>query len=235
MLEWANAEENADHLIVEYGPSAMEFTDSIIVAGDATSDIITGLQSGTTYYFRIKAVNSTTESAYSQVVAVQTEAVPVPPVACTSPSPADAGKISFLVDVILTWDNTTTHPGGILYYDVYFGTQEYDMVLVASRQTSKSYSVGALDASQTYYWRVSATNDLGSAAGDTWSFTTGSASRARVLYIPFDDTTGTVAENLSGANDACASNLTPSRVPGIQGNCLYFSASPGNACMIVDH
>ena len=234
-LTWTNDEDDADALIIEYGISPGDFTNSVTVAGDATEAVITGLQSGTTYYFRIKAVNETMESAYSVVLEVQTEAEPVPPVACSSPSPPDESTIGFLNDVVLTWENTTTTMGGTLYYDVFFGTSEGNMEQVTSRQKTTFYRAGSLSASQTYYWRVKATNDLGSHDGVTWNFSTASSTRERVLYIPFDETTGLVAENLAGPNDAHALNMTPVWEPGQKENCIYFSASPVNGCMSVDH
>ncbi len=233
LLEWTNVEDSADQLIIEYGVTVTDFTDTITIAGDAISTTITGLQSGTTYHFRIMAVNSSLESAYSEVVSVQTEAVAIPPVACSSPSPANAGTFSFLDDAILTWDNTTTDLGGTLYYDVYFGKSLETMIQVATHQTKKSHFVGALDVSQTYYWRVSVSNDLGSTAGDTWSFTTASESKDRVLYIPFDETSGYFAQNLAGPNDANAFDMTPSWEPGIKGNCLYFDAFVEFGSMVV--
>ncbi|MBN2698613.1 MAG: fibronectin type III domain-containing protein [Bacteroidales bacterium] len=235
-LTWTNDEEEADELVIEYGPSPDTFEYSMSVDGDATGATITGLQSGTTYYIRIKAVNATLESVYSEVLTAETEPEAGPPVACSSPSPADGSTIGFLNGVILTWENTTSTLGGKLYYDVYFGTSEGAMELVSSGQTGRSYSAGTLEASATYYWRVKATNDLGFHDGLTWSFTSGSSAPRRVLYIPFDETSGTVAENMAGPNDAEAiNNLVPEWESGQKGNCIVFNASPVNGCLSVDH
>ena len=233
-LNWTNNDE-ADQIFIEYGTSASNFSGSVYVTGDQTIATIPGLASGTTYYFRLKAKNSTAESAYSDVVSVQTQFAPVPPVPCSSPAPSNGSTLNFFEETILTWDNTTTELGGTLYYDVYFGTSQDQMDLVASSITNKFFAVGDLSASQTYYWRVKVTNDLGSDNGSVWSFTTGSGTVGRILYLSFDETSGTIADNLEYDNDAVSHNMTTTWIPGHKNNCLYFNASPVSAGMVINH
>lgn len=232
-LSWTN-NDDADQIYIEYGTSASSFTKSVYVTGDQVTATIPNLSSGTTYFFRLQAKSSSAESAYSDVVSAKTQDAAIPPVACSNPSPANGSTLSFINGVVLTWNNTTNAMGGALSYDVYFGTASDQMQLVSENQTSKSYSAGDLNDLQTYYWRVKATNDLGSHDGITWSFTTESGAD-KILYIPFDETSGTVAANLNGTNNANATNFTPTWTTGKLNNCAYFSASPTSSSFLVNH
>ncbi|MFB6320696.1 LamG-like jellyroll fold domain-containing protein [Saccharicrinis sp. FJH54] len=233
-LKWINNDE-ADQIYIEYGTSAGNFSKSVYVTGDQTTVTIPNLTSSTTYFFRLKATTASASSSYSDVISAKTDDAPMPPVACSSPSPGNSSTLSLINDVYLTWENTTNSLGGTLYYDVYFGTSSENMSLVAENLTDKSWFAGSLDAANTYYWRVKATNDLGSEEGLTWSFTTAAGSLQKVLYIPFDETSGTTAANEAGTENAVAKNITPVWLSGKVNNCVYLNPTTTQTGMVVPY
>ncbi|MFC2170739.1 SUMF1/EgtB/PvdO family nonheme iron enzyme [Calditrichota bacterium] len=91
----------------------------------------------------------------------------------TDPSPSD-GAYAIETSITLTWlcidpeDNPLT-------YDVYFGTSS-DPPLVESNLTTASYNPGALEEPETYYWKITASDNQGhTTIGPVWSFSTGSS------------------------------------------------------------
>jgi hypothetical protein len=89
------------------------------------------------------------------------------PGAPTTPSPAD-GAIDVALDTDMTWvsgGNTDT-------YNVAFGfTISPPTVSLAQVGTTYTFP-SLLIAGRTYYWRITANNDIGSTSGPLWSFTT---------------------------------------------------------------
>ncbi|MBN2164705.1 MAG: T9SS type A sorting domain-containing protein [Marinilabiliaceae bacterium] len=233
-LTWTNNDTTAENIIIKYGTTAANLSNQTSVTGTATTATIQNLTSGTVYYFSLKATNSNAESAYTDATSAKTQEEPTAPVACSSPAPQNSSTLNILDNVVLEWDNTTNNLGGTLYYNVYFGTAADQMTLVSSDQTAKLFSVGTLNASSTYFWRISTTNTLGTNEGITWSFNTGSGAN-KLLHIPFNETSGTVAQNLAGNNANAINSFSPSWGIGHDNNCLFFNASPANGCMSVNH
>ncbi|MFC0878269.1 LamG-like jellyroll fold domain-containing protein [Saccharicrinis sp. FJH2] len=233
-LKWTNNDE-ADKIYILYGKSIDNLIRSVYVTGDQTTVTIPNLTSSTTYYFRLMAASATANSTYSDVISAKTDDAPMPPVACSSPSPANGSTLNFTDDIHLTWDNTTNTLGGVLYYDVYLGTSQENMSLVAENITDKSFAAGSLEANQTYYWQVKTTNDLGTDDGVIWSFSTESSSLTKLLYIPFDESSGTTAANEAGSQNAVAKNITPVWMAGKVNNCVYLNPITTQAGMVVPY
>ncbi len=82
-----------------------------------------------------------------------------------SPRPVD-GATNVRAPAKLSWDESP----GANRYDLYFGTSPnpplYRANLVKNQRT-----VSRLQRSQTYYWRIVATNNTGATSGPTWQFT----------------------------------------------------------------
>jgi len=81
-----------------------------------------------------------------------------PPVNATDPYPAD-GTFNLAFDVILTWRTGS----GVTLQNVYFGTDENNLELVATQEDT-AYEPGQLAPNTTYYWQID--------DGPVWSFTT---------------------------------------------------------------
>ncbi len=103
----------------------------------------------------------------------------VPPAASASLSPADDAT-GIALGARLTWAASTSTTAQTLY----FGTSPTPPE-VASPEGSV-YDPGTLDPNTTYYWRVDASNVVGTTEGPLWSFTTGTESGTGDAALDFD-------------------------------------------------
>jgi hypothetical protein len=123
-----------------------------------------GLVPGTTYFWRVDAIN-TEGTLYKGVV----WNFSVPPKTAYFPDPADgAGSVG--VDAQLSWT-----PGfGAKLHTVYFGEtfDEVDAATGGSAQGAANFNPGTLRMAKTYYWRVDEFDVVETHKGNVWSFTT---------------------------------------------------------------
>ena len=94
-----------------------------------------------------------------------------PPLAATDPVPANNSTASVFSD--LQW---TPGDGGISnYYKLYFGTDNPPTNIVHGDEITENmfHPDLPLEYNTTYYWRVDAVNQYGTATGNLWQFTTG--------------------------------------------------------------
>ena len=106
---------------------------------------------------------------------------PEPPAKPTSPAPVDAA-VDIYAEPVLSWSNGGTATS----YDVYFGTDSTpDDGEFRRNQTYMQFRPGRLRPNTTYYWRVDAKNQSGTATGEVWSFTTGTESSVKAMpWLP---------------------------------------------------
>ena len=127
----------------------------------ATSTTVTGLANGTTYYFKVAAVNGIGQGPASAEVS----AVPV-----TRPDPA-TGLTATPGDsqVTLSWAAPASDGGApISDYNVYQGTSpgsETGAPVGGSPVTATSTTVTGLANGTTYYFKVAAVNGVGARSG----------------------------------------------------------------------
>ncbi|RLG24161.1 hypothetical protein DRN85_08100 [Methanosarcinales archaeon] len=109
--------------------------------------------------------NSMCTNSYPENVCVR----PCPSVPkATNPNPAD-GAIDVSVNVgSLSWDAPI---GGAESYNVYFGTDPMNLVYEGN-VFETSYSLGTLEYSTTYYWKIDSIVEGITYTGDVWRFTT---------------------------------------------------------------
>jgi len=121
------------------------------------------LDAGTTYYWRIDAVNNdgtTTGPVWSFTVG--------PPGKATAPSPYDSST-GISVNADLSWTAGEAADSS----DVYFGTDPTpDSGEFQSNQPGTTFDPGTMAEGTTYYWRIDSVNTQGTTTGDVWSFTT---------------------------------------------------------------
>lgn len=151
-----------------------------------TTYALIDLNEGTTYFWRVRAVNASGSSlpsvTSSFTTIVLTPEVPVAPILS---SPANAA-IEVSPSLTLTWEAVT----GAATYDLQVSTDpEFSTLEVDERGLIKTnYALDALPLAVIYYWRVRAANGTGqSTYSDAWSFTTGTANSAPEVTNTIDD------------------------------------------------
>ncbi len=235
-LKWENREENATEIVVEYGKTGAGFSQSKKVHGSTTSATIEGLESNTSYSFRFIARNGSTESAWSATYNFTTNAEATAPRPSENPSPANGSTIGSYRFVPLQWQNNTSTVAGTLYFDVFLGKKADTMEKIASQITVKTFTTGELEQGTQYFWKVKTTNTLGSDEGTLWTFTTGQAvEREKLLYFPFDETSGTVALEQKSGQQVPAVNFSPQWTSGKKGNAVSFPGTPVNSHLKMAH
>ncbi len=125
-----------------------------------------GLDTGTTYYWRIDEVNDTEPNSPWKG---KVWSFSIPPKTAYAPEPADGSELA-APDVELSW---TEGFGAKLHY-MYFGDNFEDVnnATVGMPLGSTSYAPGPLKLAKTYYWRVDEFDAIETYKGDVWSFTT---------------------------------------------------------------
>ncbi len=120
-----------------------------------TTKTIAGLANGTTYYFRITAVDSAgLESGYSNEVSAKTNALPAVPQSLT----ATAGN----AQVTLRWNKNTE--ADFLCYRIYGGTSSNPTIKIDSTTGGISDTtkiIAGLANGTTYYFRITAVDSAG--------------------------------------------------------------------------
>ncbi|MCX6135263.1 MAG: T9SS type A sorting domain-containing protein [Ignavibacteriales bacterium] len=152
-----------------------------------TSQAMSGLLNGTTYYWKVNAANTAGASLYSSTRSFTT--LVAAPSAPALSAPADAAT-GLAVSSTLSW----TASAGAATYRLQVSTASSFATTVVddATLTGTSRVVSGLLNNTTYYWRVSATNAGGTSAYSTArSFTTiVGAPVAPVLSSPADLATG---------------------------------------------
>ncbi|HXB56240.1 MAG TPA: fibronectin type III domain-containing protein, partial [Vicinamibacteria bacterium] len=164
-LSWTNTGTSQTGVKVERSVDNVTFTQITIAGATAVSYSDTGLNSSTTYSYRVRATNVSGDSPYSAAASVATLAPLPPPTAPTNLVAAAAGS----GQINLSWANTSTTQTGVKV-ERSIDNATFTQITVAGA-TAVSYSDIGLSASTTYFYRARATN----AAGDSSYSTTASA------------------------------------------------------------
>ena len=155
MLTW-NAVSGATSYKV-YRATSQNGTYSLLGSVTTTSYTNTGAKAGTTYYYKVKAVSSAGESAYSNIVSGKSKAVtpkPSAPVVKIDHS-ATSGK------PMLTWNAVD----GAASYRVYRATAKNGAYSVINTTKALTYTNTGAALGTTYYYKVEALNAAGKSLG----------------------------------------------------------------------
>ncbi|MCX6161232.1 MAG: T9SS type A sorting domain-containing protein, partial [Ignavibacteriae bacterium] len=171
-LIW-NASQNAVnyHLQVSLNSSFSSF-----VIEDAsltnTQKIISGLSYSTTYYWRVKAINSGGASPFSSVWSFTTvQYVPSAPLAPVLSSPNNGAVSQPIENLSLIW--SASQNAANYHLQVSLNSSFSSFVIEDASLTNTLKIISGLSYSTTYYWRVKAKNSGGeSPFSSVWSFTT---------------------------------------------------------------
>ena len=148
MLTW-NAVSGATSYKV-YRATSQNGTYSLLGTVTATSYTNTGAKAGTTYYYKVKAVNSAGESAYSNIVSGKTTVTTL-----TMGHSASSGKPQ------LTWKAVS----GAASYRVYRATTKNGAYSVINTTKALTYTNVGAALGTTYYYKVEALNAAGKSMG----------------------------------------------------------------------
>ena len=148
MLTW-NAVSGATSYKV-YRATSQKGTYSLLGTVTATSYTNTGAKAGTTYYYKVKAVNSAGESAYSNVVSGKTTVTTL-----TMGHSSTSGKPQ------LTWKAVS----GAASYKVYRATTKNGAYTVINTTKALTYTNVGAALGTTYYYKVEALNAAGKSMG----------------------------------------------------------------------
>ena len=148
MLTW-NAVSGATSYKV-YRATSQNGTYSLLGTVTATSYTNTGAKAGTTYYYKVKAVNSAGESAYSNVVSGRATVTTL-----TMGHTSTSGKPQ------LTWKAVS----GATSYKVYRATTKNGAYSVINTTKARTYTNTGAALGTTYYYKVEALNAAGKSMG----------------------------------------------------------------------
>ena len=148
MLTW-NAVSGATSYKV-YRATSQNGTYSLLGTVTTTSYTNTGAKAGVTYYYKVKAVNSAGESAYSNVVSGKTTVTTL-----TMGHSATSGKPQ------LTWKAVS----GAASYRVYRATTKNGAYTVINTTKALTYTNVGAALGTTYYYKVEALNAAGKSMG----------------------------------------------------------------------
>ena len=148
MLTW-NAVSGATSYKV-YRATSQKGTYSLLGTVTATSYTNTGAKAGVTYWYKVKAVNSAGESAYSNVVSGRATVTTL-----TMGHSASSGKPQ------LTWKAVS----GAASYKVYRATAKNGAYTVINTTKALTYTNTGAALGTTYYYKVEALNAAGKSLG----------------------------------------------------------------------
>ena len=148
MLTW-NAVSGATSYKV-YRATSQNGTYSLLGTVTATSYTNTGAKAGTTYYYKVKAVNSAGESAFSNVVSGRATVTTL-----TMGHSSTSGKPQ------LTWKAVS----GAASYKVYRATSKNGAYSVINTTKALTYTNVGAALGTTYYYKVEALNASGKSMG----------------------------------------------------------------------
>ncbi len=120
-----------------------------------TSYTATGLNSGTTYYFRVRAyLSGVASGTYSNTISAKTASTTAPSVSLAVPTGVWTQVISSS-QIKLTWNDTSTGESG---YKVERSTNGYNWTEIYRGTTNSqtTYTASGLNSGTTYYFRVRA-------------------------------------------------------------------------------
>lgn len=205
----------------------------------ANSATVSGLNSSTTYYFRVTATNDCPSSSNSSVENATTNAVPC---GTALGSFSITGQSSTTNSISVSWGAPTgTTP---IQYEVFYSTSSSSQTTSAGTTTSTSRTISGLSGNTTYYIRIQASNNCGSRSTaaisqatqnpgvapsePTLSFT---ALSAVSLRLSWTSSTGTapISYSVSGPNiSGCTTS--PCTITGLQPNTWYsYSVTASNS------
>lgn len=168
-LQWKDNSDDETGFVVEFSADGVNFAEAGTAAANETSLKVENLEENKLYYFRVYATGEGSMRSVESPTLQTMTSEPFAPEVSSVVAPANDSEAKVL-DVVLQWANDTKEYFGTLSYDVLLGSSPDALELIASGITETSLRPGELEADQTYYWRVDATNDTDTTEGEVWAF-----------------------------------------------------------------
>ncbi|RNL82374.1 T9SS C-terminal target domain-containing protein [Sinomicrobium pectinilyticum] len=175
-----------------------------------TSYTDTGLENGTTYYYVVTAANFAGESQNSTEVSI-TPVLALPPV----PEGVVAASVS-ATQINLSWEASLSAES----YNIKRSETGGGPYTTIATPDTTSFSDTTVDHTSTWYYVISAINELGESEDSEEV----SATPGRVGYWNFDETGGSIAGDSWSVNDGTL-HSGASRAPGIVNNGVQLDGS----------
>lgn len=171
-LAWDVNKNTAYGFELEVSSDGATFTKAGEAAAGENSVTLDGLKEMTNYQVRMRSVGNGLASDYSNVVATETVGDPTAPAQPTNPFPAVGAKEGIASGLTFTWEDNVKTYGGDVTYTLYLGTADDNLEIEATDLKKTEWTSKDLEVNVTYYWRVDATNSIGTTTGEVWNFTT---------------------------------------------------------------
>jgi len=157
-ISWTDNSNNEDGFKIERKTGTNgTWTEITTTDANVTSYNNTGLNASTTYYYRIRAYNSTGNSSYSNEAFTTTQSAITIPAATTN---LQASEVSSS-QINITWQDNSNNEDG---FKIEQGTGIYGIYwteIASVNANVTNYNNTGLIASTTYYYRVRAYNSAG--------------------------------------------------------------------------
>ena len=154
----------------------------------------------TAYQIRLRATDGKgLYSDYTDTLSFETAGDPTVPFASELIFPANGAKEGIANGINFTRKNDRKAYGGDVSYTLYLGTDAENLTEAASGLTATEWNCTTLEANKTYYWRVDATNSLGTTPSEVYSFTT--TAGGVLFYTDFHTCPASYAEKFGSRTD----------------------------------
>ena len=213
ILTWDVNKNTANGFVVELSTDGTNFTEAATAPAGTSTIELNGLTPETKYWVRLRSTDGNgLYSDYTDTLELTTIGDPSAPKPSVNPFPANGAKEGIANGLTLTWENNVNTYGDDVTYTVMFGEDKEALAAVATGLTKTEWDASqSVTAGKTYYWRVDATNSLGTTTGDLWSFST--TAGGVLFYTDFTTTPAEYAEkygSLTGNTDIYKKGSTDS-------------------------
>jgi fibronectin type 3 domain-containing protein len=164
-LTWTDNATNETSYVVQRSTDGTNWSTQATLGANSTSYTDTSVAAGTTYYYRVQALDGTISSPYSNTASATT-----PSTVVLAPTNLNATAVSSS-QINLTWTDKATNETGYTVQRSTNGTNWSTIATLGANSTS--YADTGLASGTTYYYRVQAFNGtISSAYSNTASATT---------------------------------------------------------------
>lgn len=203
-LSWSAPTSNGGYQITGYKIEVKKGSTSYSTLTSNTGNSTTtyshiGLTTGTTYSYRVYAINSIGTSTASP----ESSATPTTASASSPPSPPTSLTATSVsaTQVNLSWSAPSNNGGAVITgYKIEYkvGSTTYSALVANTGNTATTYSHSGLTAGQSYTYRVSAINSVGTSNPSSEASATPTTSSTTSVNIVPNAPVGLVATSVSG-------------------------------------